>query len=227
MGINLIYCCDKKYIFDPPRLDYINYYSQIVTANCELVISNLEKNPESLVIFVTDTIDHDLFNIYIKAQTSYPKAKFVHFGRLEDSVRAWDLNFFHFNPLPITENTLQKCYNKYIHSKGKIGFLYYTDLEGVHGIIVDDIAYIQANGNYSVFYTTQNGKIVVSKQINHFENMLRTDPKFIRVNRSWIINLHKIEKLDSENLYLKGISHSVNISKDTSAKLRKIILRIN
>ena len=112
MGISLIYCCDKEYVFDPPRLDYINYYTQIVISKYEHLHSFLEKQPESLVLFVSDKIDENLLKIYMNAQSSFPVAKFVHFGRIEESVRAWDLNFFHFNPLPITENVLQNCYNK-------------------------------------------------------------------------------------------------------------------
>jgi hypothetical protein len=227
MGINLVYYCDKEYIFDPPRLDYINYYSHSVITQLDKLSLHLNTFSESLVIFITNTIGDDLLKIYNEVKTMYPNSKFMHFGRTEESIRAWDLNFFHFNPLPVTENNLQKCYNKYIQSKGTIGFIYYTDLEGVHSIPVNDIAYIQANGNYSVICISQKGKIVVSKQIKHFENMLRTDPKFIRVNRSWIINLNKIKRLDSEYLYIIGIDQPVNISKDTSAKLRKIILKLN
>jgi two-component system LytT family response regulator len=70
-------------------------------------------------------------------------------------------------------------------------------MEGLQFVELDEIMYCESQYNYTRFFLIDGRKIMVSKTIKHFEEML--DPnKFYRVHRSNIINLKYIDK------YVKG-----------------------
>ena len=64
--------------------------------------------------------------------------------------------------------------------------LLFTDLK--------DIIYIKAEGSYSCFHLTDGRKVLVSKKIKEFENILLPTGHFFRTHRTYLINLHKIKQ---------------------------------
>ncbi len=77
--------------------------------------------------------------------------------------------------------------------------------EGVYLIKKEDIIRVEAMSNYSVFFLTENKKIMVSKTLKEFEAVL-DDIFFLRVNRSAIINLEYVTK------YRKGEGGTLELS---------------
>lgn len=77
---------------------------------------------------------------------------------------------------------------------GKIAL---PSMEGLQFVNLDEIIYCESQDNYTQFFLTDGKRIMVSKTIKHFEELL--DPNsFFRVHRSNIINLKYIDK------YVKG-----------------------
>lgn len=70
-------------------------------------------------------------------------------------------------------------------------------MEGLQFVGLDDIIYCESQDNYTQFFLTDGKRIMVSKTIKHFEEMLDSE-RFFRVHRSNIINLKYIDK------YVKG-----------------------
>lgn len=70
-------------------------------------------------------------------------------------------------------------------------------MEGLQFVNLDEIIYCESLDNYTQFFLTDGKKIMVSKTIKHFEELL-DENKFFRVHRSNIINLSYIDK------YVKG-----------------------
>lgn len=70
-------------------------------------------------------------------------------------------------------------------------------MEGLQFISLDDIVYCESQDNYTQFFLTDGRRIMVSKTIKYFEEVLDED-RFYRVHRSNIINLKYIDK------YVKG-----------------------
>ncbi|GAB4383468.1 MAG: LytTR family DNA-binding domain-containing protein [Salibacteraceae bacterium] len=70
-------------------------------------------------------------------------------------------------------------------------------MEGLRFVNLDEIIYCESQDNYTLFYLTTDERVMVSKTIKHFEEML-CQSHFFRVHRSNIINLHYIDK------YVKG-----------------------
>ncbi|MEP6675531.1 MAG: LytTR family DNA-binding domain-containing protein [Ferruginibacter sp.] len=69
--------------------------------------------------------------------------------------------------------------------------------DGLLFVPVEEVISLEAASNYTFFFTEKNGKIVVSKTLGDFEEILEAND-FFRVHNSHLINLHKIEK------YVKG-----------------------
>lgn len=65
--------------------------------------------------------------------------------------------------------------------------------EGVYLVKKTNIIRVEAMNNYSTFYLAENKKIVISRTLKEFEQTL-TDPFFLRVNRSCIVNLDYVLK---------------------------------
>ena len=77
---------------------------------------------------------------------------------------------------------------------GKIAL---PSMEGLQFVNLDEIIYCESQDNYTQFFLTDGKRIMVSKTIKHFEELL--DPNsFFRVHQSNIINLKYIDK------YVKG-----------------------
>ncbi len=74
--------------------------------------------------------------------------------------------------------------------------------EGYQFINVSDINYCEANGSYTNFFIKNSSKLLVSKHLKEYENLL-TDCNFMRVHQSYLINLDEVAKyVKSEGGYI-------------------------
>jgi two-component system LytT family response regulator len=64
---------------------------------------------------------------------------------------------------------------------------------------IDDVLYIKADGSYTHIFTSNEKTITISKNLKYFESTLEGCQQFIRVHRSYLINLQKIKKFDKQN----------------------------
>ncbi len=83
-----------------------------------------------------------------------------------------------------------------------------------HFVNTNDIIGIEAQEAYAKVYTQSQKKYVVSKNLKHFENLLCENENFMRVHKSWIINLDYITS------YKKNILE-IKLAGDLVAKLSK------
>lgn len=63
---------------------------------------------------------------------------------------------------------------------------------------VNEIAYLEADGNYTNVITTSSKKYVSIRKIREFENSLPEDD-FLRVHNSYIVNLTYVNKFFIDN----------------------------
>lgn len=74
--------------------------------------------------------------------------------------------------------------------------------DGLEFIEVGNITYCEANGSYTNFHIKPNVRLVVSKNLKEYEQML-ADYDFMRVHNSFLINLHEVKKfVKSEGGYI-------------------------
>ena len=66
---------------------------------------------------------------------------------------------------------------------------------------IDDILYIESDGNYSTFFMTKNQKMVVTKKIKEIDAIL-PENYFFRIHNSYIKNLNKIKEFVKNEAYV-------------------------
>lgn len=82
-----------------------------------------------------------------------------------------------------------------------------------HIVALENIIAIEAQESYC-FVHTFGKKIMVSKNLKHFETMLEAIPTFIRVHKSWIVNTQHIVSYSKSMLVIQ-------MAQGVSAKLSK------
>ena len=72
-------------------------------------------------------------------------------------------------------------------------------------ITISDIAYVEAMDNYTVLYTVENKKYVISSTLKSMENKL--DPEyFLRIHRGYIVNVENVLSIE-DNFVNLGFKH--------------------
>ena len=75
-------------------------------------------------------------------------------------------------------------------------------LNSIEFININEVLYCEADGSYTNFYLKNGDKLLVSKNLKEYENML-TDYNFMRVHNSFLINLAEVKSLvKSEGGYI-------------------------
>lgn len=69
-----------------------------------------------------------------------------------------------------------------------------ADSNGYKIVAVDDILYLEGEDNYTYFHLNQRQKIVVSKTLKEYEDLL-DESGFFRIHKSSIINLKHLKKV--------------------------------
>lgn len=83
----------------------------------------------------------------------------------------------------------------------------------------DDILYIESNSNYITIYT-KNKKIITRQSLEWAELQLAKS-QFIRIHRSFIINLHAVERMSAKSVYINQTE--IPVSRTHSAKIGEYI----
>ncbi len=89
-------------------------------------------------------------------------------------------------------------------------------------IKTEEILFIQAEGSYSRLITLKN-EFVVSFNLSHFHQQI-DNKYFIRIHRSFIINIKNIDSFDLDNVYIN--SKSIPMSKQFSDNFLNVIKKL-
>jgi len=117
-------------------------------------------------------------------------------------------------PSDIRSDSYQQTLNslvKNISGKKGVHRLCLPGMQGFTVLDVDDILYLDADSNYTIFHLTNLKKIVVSKSIKEYEEVL--DPSiFFRVHKSSIVNLKYLKEFSKVDGYYAIMSDNSSIS---------------
>ncbi len=92
---------------------------------------------------------------------------------------------------------VQKKLDLLLSNVNKIEKIALPSLNGIEFVKLDDIVRCEAESNYTVFYLINGEKIVVSKTLKDYEDILSRN-NFFRIHKSVIINIKYLKK------YIKG-----------------------
>lgn len=94
--------------------------------------------------------------------------------------------------------------------------------EGLLFVNVMEIVYLEADGAYTNVWLKDGSKILVSKKIKFFEEVLEGRQNFFRSHRSYMVNINFIKKYNrSENALLLDNGKTIIISRDRKAEFEQ------
>lgn len=97
-------------------------------------------------------------------------------------------------------------------------------VEAVHFLKLENILYLRADGPYCHFHTIDGDKLTVTKPLSEY-SFLQEGSDFFRVHRSFMVNLHHINKVFKAELgtLLLDQGESLPVSPDRRVPLIKAI----
>ncbi|MCB0509970.1 MAG: response regulator transcription factor [Chitinophagales bacterium] len=67
-------------------------------------------------------------------------------------------------------------------------------LNGFAYLPLNEIEFLEADGSYVHIHMFKEAKKTISKNLKYFENILESDQNFVRVHRSYLINMENVEE---------------------------------
>ncbi|MEZ4937007.1 MAG: LytTR family DNA-binding domain-containing protein [Crocinitomicaceae bacterium] len=96
--------------------------------------------------------------------------------------------------------------------------------DGLVFLELKDIVVFQADGAYTHVHLENGSKILVSKKLKFFEDLLVGRPLFFRTHRSHIINLNFVQKyLKGEGTILMDGQHLVSVSREKKQEFERML----
>jgi DNA-binding LytR/AlgR family response regulator len=89
-------------------------------------------------------------------------------------------------------------------------------------VVLSDIKWVEALGDY-IKLVTDEANIVILSTMKAFENQLPAD-KFLRIHKSYIVNLERIEKYNSKNVEVGG--RSIPLSRNKKSELAEALSNV-
>ena len=100
--------------------------------------------------------------------------------------------------------------------------------DGLLFVDVREIILLEADGSYTHVFLKNSSKVLVSKKIKFFEDLLEKRPTFFRPHRSFMINLNFMKKyLKGEGVIVMDNLVEVSLSRDKMAEFESALKDFN
>lgn len=138
----------------------------------------------------------------------------------EYAVESYNVNALDYLVKPITFSRFLKAVNKaeqrlnaasrpYSFHKEADNLISVKSGSALYRINLDDIDYIEADGNYAVYHTKSKKIMSLSSMKSA---MAELDDTFIQVHRSYIVSKKKVDKIENYQLTIRDIKIPIGIS---------------
>lgn len=155
------------------------------------------------------------------------------------AIKAFEFSALHYLLKPISDDDLEEAMKRYRQQNapvlspkqthqvlksamnGKYKKIGLPTLNAVQYVDIETIGYCEASAGYTTFYLTSNDKIMVSKPLASYENILN-DLGFFRIHDKYLINLREV------NRYIRGRGGQVELNSgvvlDVAVRKKNIFL---
>ena len=157
---------------------------------------------------------------FLDVLTNKPQIIFVT-GKAEYAMKAFEYEATDYLKKPIEKErfniAVEKALQKHLLNKDqnvKEGeYIFIKSNLKKRIVFIDDIKWIEALGDYVKVFTIDNNYVVLST-MKSFEKEL-PEKQFLRVHKSYIVNLKKIERFDSKHIEIAGMNIPLSRTKKT------------
>ncbi|WP_337043216.1 LytR/AlgR family response regulator transcription factor [Emticicia sp. 17c] len=164
----------------------------------------------------------------------------------EFAVKAYKYTAFDYLLKPVIPDDLQKTIErlKLKHEKSKLNEqlslllkiwktpkelpnkLIINSLDGITLLNISEIICLEADGPYTTIFTANDGKIVSSKNLREYEDVL-TEHHFFRTHHSFMVNLNHVKKfIKADNLLVLTNGQTVDVSKRKKEEFLEMLKNI-
>ncbi len=134
--------------------------------------------------------------------------------KVEESIRLKsNANFIHFVNSVDEKQELFKSIT--LHKKDKVQI-----------VDIGQISYIQASRNYCEVITAENERLLSTKTLLDYEQLLERYPNFLRINKSVIINIHFIREYTKGAtcfIYMKNAKEELEVSRRKKGEILQFL----
>lgn len=160
----------------------------------------------------------------------------------EYAVKAFEVSAIDYLLKPIDEEQLKSALDKITHRKDQSTISSRLKLmeeikrgddlrkialpmqDGLLFIEIKDIVLLEAEGAYTHFHLSNGSKILVSKPLRIFEELLKPKDFFFRTHRSFLINIHCMAKYNKgESELIMDNQFRVTIARDRKIEFEKML----
>ena len=134
-------------------------------------------------------------------------------AKKEYAAEGFDLDVLDYIVKPVTFQRFSKSIKKYLalskvdeeaepdNKQSNAEFLFLKENKKMVKIAISNILYIESIKDYIKIHTTKK-TVVTKEQISHFADLLPKD-KFLRVHRSFLVAMHKIDAYSASSIEIK------------------------
>lgn len=160
-----------------------------------------------------------------------PQVVFVT-GKTKYAYKAFNYNALDYLQKPITKDSFTNAVHKAVSlhrlkTEGKVDdndneYIFVKNNLKKKKIILNELKYITALGDYVKLVTVHDDSIIVLATMKSFVEQLPPE-RFMRIHKSYIVNVDKVEKYNSRNIEIDG--ESIPVSRHKKAALVEALNR--
>ncbi len=210
----------SKLVVDNPALDLVAEYNNGMEAH-----KNVESKQIDLIFL---DIEMPILNgfEFIESLAAIPQIILIT-GKPEYALKAFDYDVTDYLLKPITkerfENAVKKAQLKAIQltaNRNDEPYIYVNSNLKKVKVVISEIKWIEGLGDY-IKLVTESSNILVLSTMKAFIEKLPQD-KFLRVHKSYIVNLEKVEKFNSALIEVSG--QKIPLSRYKKGQLEEALL---
>lgn len=173
------------------------------------------RTPEFETIFITAYEDYAIKAFRVAALDYLTKP--IDFRQLQDAIERYKRN----KKIELKEKRIELLIQNIANKPTEFNKIVLSDYTGYSIVNISDIVYCKADGSYTEVYLIHGEKIITSRLLKAFEELL-PEQTFFRIHRSYLINLNLIKrynKVDGHQVIMEN-----NIILDVSDRSKKDFL---
>jgi len=207
----------KKLIEKQTSFSVLSCFDNFIDSKHSLNYNNID------VIFISFSLPKFDPFVFLDSLNSDPKIVFIS-NQTEHAFKSFEYNTLDYIEYPLNEEKIQRIEMKFqklfnnSDEKGK-PYLYIKSNLKKRKVYTKNIKWVEALGDY-VKVVTSNSNIIVLSSLRNFEKKLPVN-KFLRIHKSYIINLDRIDNLSNKTVEIE--SNLIPVSRNKKAELEKIL----
>lgn len=174
--------------------------AEIKTMHPDLIFLDIELQTGSGFDVLEGLEDYNFDIIFTTAFEQYA-IKAIKFSSLDYLLKPIDIEELKIAVAKATKQHRNRAYKEQLEvliqnikqQNYKLHKLCLATSDYVEFVDVSNIIYCEANGAYTNFFLTNGKKLLVSKHLKEYENLLK-EHHFYRVHNSYLINLYQVKK---------------------------------